>query len=382
MVGPRFDEIDPTGWYPFDDAEQRCGKVNSGDGLCDSGERGWYDPIPKIMDVVLVHDRSDDSGRGPGSEDPSSSLNSMGREPDFIDSPKGDTKMHSPSRRQFLKTTACGAMAAVGTAPAAALAMTPNTKMRFGLVTYLWGKDMDLPTLIDTCEKSGVAGVELRTEHAHAVEPTLTKAERNDVRKRFADSSVTLVGYGSNAQFHDTEPAKLKRNIELTKQYIDLMHDCGGSGVKVKPNAFPKGVSREQTIRQIGQSLNEVAKYGEEHGQQIRVEVHGRGTSELPVIHDIFQVADHPNATVCWNSNDVDLAENGLAHNFDLVKNRFGDTVHVRELNIGDYPYADLMRLFVKMDYDGWILLEARTKPDNKVAALAEQRELFEQMTR
>ena len=43
--------------------------------------------------------------------------------------------------------------------------------MRFGLVTYLWGKDMDLPTLLDVCEKSGVLGVELRTQHAHGVEP-------------------------------------------------------------------------------------------------------------------------------------------------------------------------------------------------------------------
>ena len=70
----------------------------------------------------------------------------------------------------------------------------------------------------------------------------------------------------------------------------------------------------------------------------------------------------------------------GLEHNFNLVKDRFGATVHVRELNIGDYPYADLMHQFVKMDYEGWVMLEARTKPEDPVAALIEQRELFERM--
>lgn len=291
--------------------------------------------------------------------------------------------MQNRDRREFLKAVAWGTTAAVGTGSLdfADGGDTQSGSIRFGLVTYLWGKDMDLATLIDVCEKSGVAGVELRTEHAHAVEPSLSKKQREDVRKRFADSSVELVGYGSNAQFHENDPTKVKQNIELTKKYIHLMHDCGGTGVKVKPNGFPKDVAREKTIEQIGRALNEVAKYGQDFGQQIRVEVHGRGTNELPVVHDIFKVADHRNATVCWNSNDQDLSGEGLEHNFNLVKDRFGATVHVRELNVGDYPYADLMRLFLKMEYKGWILLEARANPKDKVTALIEQRKVFEDLT-
>jgi len=288
-------------------------------------------------------------------------------------------------RRDFLKKSIV-ATATASLLPRVAGALdTASGKaakgMHFGLVTYLWGKDMDLPTLLDVCEKSGVLGVELRTQHAHGVEPVLSKAQRAEVKKRFADSPVELVGYGSNAQFHENDPAKVKANVALTKKYIRLMHDCGGSGVKVKPNGFAKDVAKEKTVEQIGLALNAVATFGAELGQQIRVEVHGRGTSELPVIHDIFEFATHPNATVCWNSNDADLQGEGLAHNFDLVKDRFGATVHVRELNLGEYPYSDLMKRFSDMNYSGWILLEARTNPADKVAALIEQRKIFEQMT-
>ena len=292
--------------------------------------------------------------------------------------------MKRQPRRKFI-TTSIAATAALSLLPRYAEALdtgkTPAQKMQLGLVTYLWGKDMDLPTLLDVCEKSGVMGVELRTQHAHGVEPVLSKAQRAEVKKRFADSPVELVGYGSNAQYHENNPAKVKANIALTKEYIRLMHDCGGSGVKVKPNGFVKDVPREKTIEQIGLALNEVAKFGDALGQQIRVEVHGRGTSELPVIRDIFKVATNPNATVCWNSNDVDLQGGGLAENFDMVKGRFGDTVHIRELNVEKYPYADLMKRFKAMNYGGWILLEARTNPADKVAALIEQRKIFEQMT-
>ena len=291
--------------------------------------------------------------------------------------------MTNQPRRQFLKKTLL-ATAGIGYVPHlanAAYAPKRSAKgMRFGLVTYLWGKDMDLPTLLDVCEKSGVLGVELRTQHAHGVEPELSKLQRAEVRKRFADSPVELVGYGSNAQYHENDPAKVKANIALTKEYLSLMHDCGGSGVKVKPNGFVNDVPREKTIEQIGLSLNEVAKFGEELGQEIRVEVHGRGTSELPVVRDIFKVATHPNATVCWNSNDVDLDGAGLGENFEMVKDRFGSTVHIRELNVGNYPYPELMKKFNEMDYQGWILLEARTNPADKISALIEQRKIFERM--
>jgi sugar phosphate isomerase/epimerase len=251
--------------------------------------------------------------------------------------------------------------------------------MKFGLVTYLWGQDWDLPTLIANCEKTEVLGVELRTQHAHGVESSLSAGQRRDVKKRFADSPVTLLGPGTNFAFHHTDPAKLRRDIDGAKEYIKLSYDCGGSGIKVKPNDLPKGVPLEKTTEQIGKSLNELGRFAAEYDQMIRLEVHG-SCSKLPTMKAIMDVAEHPNVGVCWNCNSQDLEGEGLEYNFNLVKDRFGDTVHVRELNIGSYPYQELMNLFVKMDYKGWILLEARTKPKDRVKALAEQRHVFGDM--
>ena len=62
------------------------------------------------------------------------------------------------------------------------------------------------------------------------------------------------------------------------------------------------------------------------------------------------------------------------------MKKYFGDTVHVREMNIGKYPYAKLIKLFVDMNYSGWILLECRTKPEDPIAALKEQKEVLAQL--
>ena len=83
---------------------------------------------------------------------------------------------------------------------------------------------------------------------------------------------------------------------------------------------------------------------------------------------------------MCWNCNQQDLLPPGIEGNFNMVKDRFSDTVHVRELDDENYPYADLFRLLVGMDYDGWILLEGREIPSDPIPAIQKQAELFEKL--
>jgi Xylose isomerase-like TIM barrel len=306
-----------------------------------------------------------------------------------VDHKSGDDRSHlvfkgrpmiQMSRRTFLGT------AVAGTTVATALNMQPRPALaqekkgadiRFGLVTYQWAKDWDLPTLIENCEKAKVLGVELRTTHRHGVEPSLTEDQRSEVRKRFADTDVIFVGIGSNERFDSPDSATLKAAIEATKKFIVLSHDVGGTGVKVKPDSFHKDVPREKTIEQIGKSLNEVAEFANGFGQQIRLEVHGQ-CCQLPTIKAILDVADNPNVAICWNCNPQDLEEPGLEHNFNLVKDRFGDTVHIHRLESKTYPHQELIDLFVKMDYAGWLMLEEGEIPKDPAAELIIQRQLFE----
>lgn len=291
-------------------------------------------------------------------------------------------KNQALSRRTFTKVLGTGVALSPLLSFSPPFLPKPGSQMKMGLVTYLWGKDWDLPTLITNCTKAKTLGVELRIEHAHAVTRALSAAQRKEVRKQFDDSKVICLGMGTNQAYHYADAARVKKEIEGTKDFIKLSHDIGGTGVKVKPNGFPKGVSQEKTIEQIGKSFNEVAKFAADYGQEIRVEVHGRGTQELHHMKAIMDVADHPNVKVCWNCNMEDLLGDGLEHNFNLVKDRFGDTVHIREVNVGEYPYPELVTLLTKIDYKGWILLECRTDPEDKVKAMKEQRKLWKKMVK
>ncbi len=250
--------------------------------------------------------------------------------------------------------------------------------MKLGLVTYMWGADWDLPTVIKNLQLTGFGGVELRTGHKHGVELTLSAAERRDVAKRFSDAGLTFVGVGSACEYHSPDPAVLKKQIEETKAYIQLCHDCGGSGVKVRPNGLPADVPVEKTVEQIGKALNEVAAYGEGYGVEIRVEVHGKGTQELPVFKRIMDIGNHPGVKTCWNCNPVDLDGQGLEYNFNLVKDRLG-TIHIHDL-ISTYPWKQLFGLLRQAKFTGWTLLEEGAKTTDPVRVMNYYRLVWEQL--
>ena len=288
--------------------------------------------------------------------------------------------MKTLNRRQFISTTVGAGAALAFLKEMPEFEMLAASGMKMGFVTYLWGQDWDLPTLIKNCEASGLLGVELRVDHAHKVETNLTAAQRAEGKKRFADSKVTCVGYGANFEYHSPDPAAVRKNIEGTKEYIKLCKDIGATGIKVKPNGIPKDVPREKTIAQIAASLNECGKFAQDYGQLVRVECHGDVSQEIPNMKAIFEQVTEKNVVMCWNCNDQDLLPPGLDANFNSVKKWFGDTVHIRELNEGNYPYQQMFNLFTGMKYKGWILLEARTAPKDRVAAMKEQLGLFNQM--
>jgi sugar phosphate isomerase/epimerase len=255
--------------------------------------------------------------------------------------------------------------------------------MRPGIVTYNIAKDWDLEAIIKNCAAVGIRGLELRTTHAHKVEPALSAAERQEVKKRFADSPVDLASLGTVCEFHSPDPAVVRQNIEEAKRFMVLAHDVGAEGIKVRPNGLPKeaegGAARERTLEQIGKAFRECAEFGLGYGIKVCMEVHGAGTSLLPNMRRILDHANHENAWVTWNSNDTDLAGGGLEKNFSLVRGKIG-FVHLRDLFL-DYPFRRLFKLLKESGYDGYCCAEIPESAD-PLRVLRYFKALFEELAR
>jgi sugar phosphate isomerase/epimerase len=238
--------------------------------------------------------------------------------------------------------------------------MDRKNTMKLGIVTYQLGKDWDVPTLIQKLTQLKYEGVELRTTHAHGVEDTLSKDARAEVKRRFADSPITLVGLGSTFEYHALDPNVVRQNVEGTKRYCELAKDVGAQGVKVRPNGHQEqaGVPREQTLEQIGRALHECGDAAAANGVLIRLEMHAT-VADAVDMRKVIDVANHPSVKLCWNSNArYDVDEKGsVKKDFDLVKDQIG-LVHLHDLTDESYPWKELLSLLRGMDYQGFCLAE------------------------
>ncbi|MBN1640738.1 MAG: TIM barrel protein [Anaerolineae bacterium] len=256
--------------------------------------------------------------------------------------------------------------------------------MKLGLVTYMVASQWDVPTLIVKCTALGYEGVELRTTHAHGVELSLTPQERAEVRARFADAPVALWGLGSTCAYHYADPDELARNIEETKAFVHLAADVGARGVKVRPNGFQEqaGISKEATLEQIGLAFRECGAYAADHGVELWMEVHGRGTSDPRHMHTILTVADHPNCAACWNSNPGEVDEDGSVRASFALLRPWVRSCHINRLADGDYPYRELFGLLETSGYgDRFTLAEIQDSSDRE-RLLKYYRALWRELTR
>lgn len=282
------------------------------------------------------------------------------------------TTMTSTSRRGFL--VAAGSVAAGLTLAGAEERKASPTHIRLGIVTYNIASDWDLPTLLGICQRVGLNPVELRTTHAHGVEPTLSAQERRDVKQRFKDAGVEIWGCGSVCEFHAADDAVVAQQIETCKRFTQLVADIGGKGVKVRPNGLPQGVPIEKTLEQIGKALTECGKAAADAGGEIWLEVHGAGTSHPPHCKTIMEHSNHPAVGLTWNSNATDLVNGSVAESFRLLR-PWIKSCHINELTSG-YPYRELFRLLRESNYDRVMLAEIQGMPklDGKVnVALGER---------
>jgi len=274
------------------------------------------------------------------------------------------------NRRRFVQACALAAGAGLALpappqdAPASARKESSG-KMKLGLVTYNIAKDWDVPTLIRKCTELKIEGVELRTTHAHGVEPTLSAEQRLEVRKRFEDSPITLWGLGSTCEFHAADPEEVKGQIATCREFVLLAEDVGAVGVKVRPNGLQvaQGIPEEQTLEQIGVSLRECGEFAAEHGIEIWVEVHGPDTCHPPRMRAIMDHCRHPQVGVCWNSNDTDMKDGSVKEYFELLQDSI-KSCHITELAREVYPWKEMFGLLRGIGYDRFTLAEIADSAD------------------
>lgn len=292
----------------------------------------------------------------------------------------------SITRRGLLAGTgaafAAGALEIGSSKGAEAQAKAGDPPFGLGTVTYNVPKDWDLPTLLKILPGAGVHSIEFRTTHAHGVEPTMSPAQRAEVRQRCADAGIKQISLGTVCEFQSPDPAVVKKNLDDCREWVKLAKDLGALGVKVRPNGLPKDVPVEKTLEQIGKALRECGAMAQDHGVEIWMEVHGAGTQEPVNARKILDHCGHKAVGANWNSNPTDVKNGSIREAFDLLKPNLM-SVHINNL-WSDYPYRELFALLRQAGFNRYTNCEVGTavKPEDGALFFQVYRGLWKELAR
>ena len=93
-----------------------------------------------------------------------------------------------------------------------------------------------------------------------------------------------------------------------------------------------------------------------------------------------MEQVEQPSVRVKLNSTARDAGGEGFEHNFNLVRKYLGTTLHLHDQREQDFPYLRQLQLLAQTNWKGWALLEVSHAVPDRLQALIEQRELFDNM--
>lgn len=246
--------------------------------------------------------------------------------------------------------------------------------MKLCLLTYLLGKDMELPELLSVCRSARIDGVEFRCElgHRHGVELERTAQERKDIRERCEAVHIPIACLATGCKFEYADAEKRQEDVDRAKQYLDLAADLGAPRIRVFGNAFPEeGITRAAVVENVGAALREIAEHGAVRDVDVCLEMHGDFYWWEHTLNAV-RIADHPRVGVVHNCDPREMKFGPIANFYDPLKSYIRH-VHMHDLENG-YPYKALMAMLKRDGYSGYFSLEAGAseEPRRVIAIYAE----------
>jgi sugar phosphate isomerase/epimerase len=223
----------------------------------------------------------------------------------------------------------------------------------------------------------GYEGIEVAPFTLAADPLEIDAAKRREYREIMAEEGIDFVGLHwllvTPKTIHVTTPDKALRETSwlYVRNLIDLCADLGEGGVMVfgspKQRSSTGGLTATEATRNFVDGLAGIAPHAVERGVTILMEALPHSQSD--VVHTLAEAAevvgeiDSPGVRTMFDShNSEDETETSdvlVERYFDIIRH-----VHVNEMDgrhpgTGDYDFVRLFRRLKKLDYKGWVSLEA-----------------------
>jgi sugar phosphate isomerase/epimerase len=284
---------------------------------------------------------------------------------------------HPTTRRHFLKTALAATLplAAGGTAAAIDPIQRPGKPhLRLSLAAYSYRKYLDLKkpsmTLDDFADLA--AGMEL-----DAIEPTAyyfadTSPEYlARLKGRCTRLGLDVSGTAIGNNFCVADPARLRKEIEHTKRWVEIASRLGAKTVRIFAGTTPKGDTDEAARARCVEAIQEACDHAGKYGVYLALENHGGITATLDQILAIVRAVKHD-----WFGVNLDTGNFHTADPYaDLEKlASYAVVVQIKTeiqragMKKEEADLARLLDILRGVGYRGYVALEYEAAEDPKTA--------------
>ena len=223
---------------------------------------------------------------------------------------------------------------------------------------------LSLDEMLALAKRIGYDGVEPRlvSGHKHGIEVGINVSARREIRNRFADSGIAACCVATSCRYAD--PASNQHMVDETFRCVDLAADIGAPGIRVFGGKIANGVSREDAIELVAESLRRVADHAAERDAAVYMETHDDWCDPKNVA-EVMNRVNHPAIRVNWDI--MHPVRTGLAtmdQAFETLKSWIGH-LHIHDasketdklvpIGEGFVDHRRATELLSSMSYDGYI---------------------------
>lgn len=272
------------------------------------------------------------------------------------------------SRKQFLQNS--GILLA---ASMCSTAFIPQKNKPLLAFSTLGCPDWTFEQITDFAVQNAYSGLEVRGIKR---EMDLTKCKEFSSPEKIEETltlmnskGLKFVNLGASARMHFHEGNDKEKNLAEAKSFVDLAEKIKCRYVRVFPNNFPKGRTREQTILTVAENLLILGNYAKDRNVTILLETHGDFSSSDDIL-EVMKAAKHPNIGLVWDiANMWTITKESPSVVYEKLKKYIrhthikdvklnGDKLQYTLLGQGDVPIFEAVDMLSKNGYKGYYSFE------------------------